>query len=194
VLPLARPERLGENVARARAGRAAAARARRHPHARRAAQRLLAGLHPPPRPVRRRRPVLDPFWPERTLAENFTNNGHGGHLDERRLAEALEITEAREVLESLPLGLGTVFDNNGRSLSRGESQRLFLAVALYQRPAIVVLDEILSSVPLPMRRRILGRLRALSPEMLLVYVTPTAEELADFDAEVRFTRRAWSSR
>ncbi len=136
----------------------------------------------------------EPFWPERPLSENFTDNGHGGHLDEPRLEEVLQITEAQEVLDSLPLGLGTVFDNNGRSLSRGESQRLFLAVALYQRPEVVILDEVLSSVPLPMRRRILRRLRTFSPGTLLVYITPTAEEIADFDGEVRFTRRAWSTR
>lgn len=149
-------------------------------------------------PMSIRRHVLyvgaEPFWPERSLAETFTNNGHGGRLDETRLEQALDISEAREVLESLPLGLRTVFDNNGRSLSRGESQRLFLAVALYQRPEVLLLDEVLSSVPLPMRRRILRRLRTLAPEALLVYITPTAEELVGFDGEVCFRRRAWSGR
>jgi ATP-binding cassette subfamily B protein len=135
----------------------------------------------------------EPFWPERPLAESFAD-GRGDGIDRARLEAVLDVTEAGEVLESLPLGLRTVFDNNGRSLSRGESQRLFLAAALYSRQEVVILDEVLSSVPLPMRRRILRRLRAFSPDTLLVYVTPTPEEAAEFDGEVCFTRRAWSAR
>jgi len=134
----------------------------------------------------------EPFWPERRLAESFTNDGP--IVDPKRLAEALDVTEAGDVLASLPLGLDTVFDNNGRSLSRGESQRLFLALALYRRPEVLILDEVLSSVPTPQRRRILAALRALAPRNLLVYITSTAEEADGFDGEVRFTRRAWSGR
>jgi len=129
----------------------------------------------------------EPYWPERTLGENFSNVDGDGVLDHARLAEALEIAEASDILESLPLGMRTVL--TGKELSAGESQRLFLAMALYRRPRVLVLDEALANVAAPVVQRIVRRLVRLGGETQVVFVSHSAAYLDLFQGELRFPAR-----
>ena len=115
----------------------------------------------------------EPFWPERTLAENFCNriDSAPADLDGERLAESLWMADAEPVLASLPLGMQTTLSQDGHVLSRGENQRLFLAMALYRRPPILILDESLSHVASRSVRAILQRLGESSLGSLIVHVT-----------------------
>ncbi len=96
----------------------------------------------------------DPYWPKRTLGENFANRAEGGDLDCVRLSEVLTICDANEILELLPQGMQSVLSDVGHTISRGQNQRLFLALALYRQPRILVLDEALSQVSEDLVRRI----------------------------------------
>lgn len=140
-----------------------------------------------------RRQVLyvsgEPFWPERTLAENFTNSEGNGRLDRTLLADALRVSEAQAILDSLPLGMQSILDAKGHTLSRGECQRLFLAMALYRRPRVLILDEALSSVASGLVRRIIEHLVDFADGTTLVYISHTPDHLDRFTDEVRFRGR-----
>ena len=127
----------------------------------------------------------EPFWPEQTLAENFAN-GQGGAPDPERLAWALDCADAERVLDALPAGMETVLSHDGHVLSRGENQRLFLAMALYRQPAVLILDEALSHVASASVRRIFGRLADAPPASLIVHVSqrPSDEERWDQRVEI----------
>ena len=131
----------------------------------------------------------EPFWPERTLAENFTNGASAGPPDPARLAEALRVSEADAIVQSLPLGMETVLTTKGHILSQGEGQRLFLALAVYRRPSILILDETLSHVSTRVIERTIDRLVALPGDTLVIYVTHSAELAPRFQGEVRFQSR-----
>jgi ATP-binding cassette subfamily B protein len=128
----------------------------------------------------------EPFWPERSLAANFAE---AGALDEARLAHALEASTAAPIVASLPRGMQTVLRDDGHVLSRGENQRLFLALALYRAPRVLILDEALGNVSEPQLRRILAGLAALPRRPLVVYVSHRPDLEGAFARRIGFGAR-----
>jgi ATP-binding cassette, subfamily B, bacterial len=112
----------------------------------------------------------EPFWPERTLRENFADRD-GGELDPDWLLQCLWVSCAADVVDSLPKGMETVLSSDGHILSRGENQRLFLAMALYRRPKLMILDETLANVSPQLLRSILERIREPMRGGLLVHIS-----------------------
>ena len=128
----------------------------------------------------------DPFWPEQTLEDNFLNGDRAKGLDPARLREALWVSTGDEVLASLPRGMRTVLSDNGHILSRGENQRLFLAMVVYRHPAVMILDESLSNVSERLLNQILERLRTLSFECLVVHVSQRRDHLSQVGNHIAF--------
>lgn len=73
--------------------------------------------------------------------------------DEEMLAAA-EAANAREFIERLPDGLGTVVGERGVKLSVGEKQRVAIARVLLKDPPILILDEATASVDTETERQI----------------------------------------
>lgn len=77
------------------------------------------------------------------------------------LLAALEAANAREFVDRLPEGLGTVVGERGVKLSVGEKQRVSIARALLKDPPILVLDEATASVDTQTERLIQQALERL---------------------------------
>ena len=83
--------------------------------------------------------------------------GRPDATDEEML-RAAEAANAREFIDRMPLGLGTVVGERGVKLSVGEKQRVSIARALLKDPPILILDEATASVDTQTERAIQGAL------------------------------------
>ncbi|MCR6690718.1 ABC transporter ATP-binding protein [Cellulomonas sp.] len=90
-----------------------------------------------------------------TLAAELDVHGPG---DAERLLRAIELADARDVLDSVPDGLAGELPEKGRSLSGGQRQRVALARALLLDPEILLLVEPTSAVDAHTEARIAARL------------------------------------
>ncbi len=66
--------------------------------------------------------------------------------DDRALAEALDIAQAREIVEGRPKGLDSGVEIGGRNFSGGQKQRLSIARALVAKPKLLILDDSTSAL------------------------------------------------
>jgi molybdate transport system ATP-binding protein len=85
--------------------------------------------------------------------------------------------DSGDVIEVLEIG--SLLDRNVQRLSGGERKRVALARALLTRPDVLLLDEPLAGVDLPLRDRVLGYLVRVRDEFPIptVYVTHHMQEV-----------------
>ena len=100
----------------------------------------------------------DGFLFSTSVAENIRFGAPEAGLDEVR--EAARRAYILEEIEDLPQGFDTPVGERGITLSGGQRQRIGLARALMLEPAILVLDDALSSVDSATEEGILKEIRA----------------------------------
>lgn len=66
--------------------------------------------------------------------------------DDEQLAAAAQMSQCREMIESLPQGYDTVLTGSGAGISQGQRQLLAIARAFVADPEILILDEATSNV------------------------------------------------
>jgi ATP-binding cassette, subfamily B, multidrug efflux pump len=76
-----------------------------------------------------------------------------------KVDQAVEVSRLSQDLDQFPEGINTVIGERGVTLSGGQKQRTALARAVMREPAILILDDALSSIDTHTQSEILSRLR-----------------------------------
>ncbi|MDQ1288910.1 MAG: ATP-binding cassette, subfamily multidrug efflux pump [Actinomycetota bacterium] len=92
-----------------------------------------------------------------TVADNLRYGRESA--TEAEMWKALEIAQAREVVEGLPGDLEAHIDQGGTNLSGGQRQRLAIARALVRRPEIYIFDDSFSALDYATDARLRAALR-----------------------------------
>ena len=82
-------------------------------------------------------------------------------IDEFKIRSAVERSQLTEFIASLPDGLNTKVGERGVRLSGGQRQRIGIARALYNNPAVLVLDEATSSLDIITEREVMRSIEEL---------------------------------
>jgi ATP-binding cassette subfamily B protein len=114
-----------------------------------------------------------------TIEENIAFGAPGA--EPWRVREAAGRAYILDEIEELPLGLSTPVGERGITLSGGQRQRIALARALLLEPAILILDDSLSSVDTMTEEAILKELRATRAGRTCFIVAHRVSSVRDSD-------------
>lgn len=99
----------------------------------------------------------DTFLFSTSLVENIAFGLE--QIEPALVAQAVETSRLSNDLDQFPEGVGTVIGERGVTLSGGQKQRTALARAIARDPAILILDDSLSSIDTQTQSQILAGLR-----------------------------------
>lgn len=114
-----------------------------------------------------------------TLADNIKMDRPNTNDDE--LARAMTISRLSNDLPQLPHGMQTLVGEKGVMLSGGQKQRVAIARAIVRDPAILVLDDALSSVDTRTAADILAELRHVLKSRTSVIIAHRIASVKDAD-------------
>lgn len=114
-----------------------------------------------------------------SIADNIsygTDNGTEGHV-----REAAEIAQIVRDIGEFPRGFDTFLGERGITLSGGQKQRTSIARAVMRKPAILILDDALSSVDTFTEEEILRRLRGIMRGRTSIIISHRISTVKDAD-------------
>jgi len=94
---------------------------------------------------------------------------------------ALEIAQARDFVEAMPLGLDEPIAQGGVNVSGGQRQRLAIARALVKRPDIYVFDDSFSALDVATDATLRRELTARVPNATRLVVAQRVSTIRDAD-------------
>ena len=99
--------------------------------------------------------------------------------DMARVEECARLACLDDEIHQMHMGYNTLIGDMGSALSGGQQQRLLLARALYQQPAILILDEATSHLDVPTEQRIATMLTELRMTRVFAAHRPDTIRIAD---------------
>ncbi len=101
--------------------------------------------------------------------------------DDEEIWEALEIAQAKEIVENKENHLDFRIEQNGRNLSGGQRQRLTIARALVRHPEILILDDSASALDFATDARLRKALRTLHGKVTVFIVSQRTSSIRHAD-------------
>lgn len=100
---------------------------------------------------------------------------------EKEIWEALEIAQAKEIVDNKPEGLETQVSQGAKNLSGGQKQRLSIARAVVKKPEILILDDSASALDYATDARLRKAIAGLKHIMTVFIVSQRASSIMHAD-------------
>lgn len=113
-----------------------------------------------------------------SIRENLTL---GRGYPEAHLRDVIRATRLETFVDELDAGLDTVLDYQAGNVSGGQLQRLALARALLQNPAVLILDESTTGLDAEVKQALIANVKARMVNSILLFVTHDAAVAAQTD-------------
>ncbi len=123
----------------------------------------------------------DTFLFSLPLAENIVFGRAEGTYEPADILEAAHISQLSKDLEQIPGGLEAVIGERGVTLSGGQKQRTAIARAVMRDPAILILDDALSSIDTQTQAAILANLRKVMEGRTSLIISQRISTIKDCD-------------
>ncbi len=114
-----------------------------------------------------------------TIRENLLWGKPGATDDE--LWQALNVAQAKEIVEGKAKGLAEVVEQGGHNLSGGQRQRLAIARTLVKQPDILILDDSASALDYATESELRKAIAGLDPKPTVLIVSQRAASILSAD-------------
>ena len=125
------------------------------------------------------------FVPQETFLFSIplsVNIGFGVQsLSEQRMQDVMEFAQLGKDVNDFPQGTATMIGERGVTLSGGQKQRTALARAIAKDPAILILDDAMSSVDTHTEAEILGHLRHVMQGRTTIVISHRCSTVKNLD-------------
>jgi ABC-type bacteriocin/lantibiotic exporter with double-glycine peptidase domain len=119
-----------------------------------------------------------------TIRENVAFGVVEDEIDDDQVLKCLEMAQLSTFLSSNSFSLDSTISEWGSNLSGGQMQRMGIARALYNNPAILVLDEATSSLDASTEASIVGDLEILRKDKTLIVIAHRLSTIISADLVV----------
>ncbi len=127
----------------------------------------------------------EPFLFDGTILENIAFGREVSELSARQAAIAAHI---HDFITTMPTGYETQIGEGGRSLSRGQRQRISIARALAGNPSAIIMDEATASLDVASERAIKAVIDELRGRMTFVIIAHQGALLSGVDHRILLHR------
>ena len=110
-----------------------------------------------------------------TIEENLRWGNENASPEE--MEEALEISQAKEFVDTKPGRLEFLIEQGGRNLSGGQKQRLTIARALVRRPEILIMDDSASALDFATDAALRSAIRGMRDDLTVFIVSQRAASI-----------------
>lgn len=124
-----------------------------------------------------------PFIFNDTIAANIALSDWGGTIDRERVHECCTLA-ALDFVKDLEDGIDALVGDRGMRLSGGQTQRLAIARALYDKPEVLIFDEATSSLDIKNERAIHDTVLTLRSNITMIIVAHRLSTVEDCDSIV----------
>lgn len=112
-----------------------------------------------------------------SIRENIC--GFTEDVDESWMQECAKTSYIHDMIIKMPMGYETLIGELGEGLSCGQKQRIFIARALYRKPAILFMDEATSSLDAESERFVNIAIKKLNITRIIIAHRQTTLDSAD---------------
>lgn len=121
-----------------------------------------------------------PFIFNDSIAVNIALSDWGGEIDRERVLVCCK-QAALDFIDELEHGIDTIVGDRGMRLSGGQTQRLAIARALYDKPEILIFDEATSSLDMKNERAIHETVLTLRENVTMIIIAHRLSTVQDCD-------------
>lgn len=101
--------------------------------------------------------------------------------DKKKVAHAIKVSNIRDFIDELPLGLNTKIGAEGNGISQGQRQRILIARAVYKDPEYLLFDEATNSLDANNERVIMDNLQEFFDGRTVVIVAHRLSTVSNAD-------------
>jgi ABC-type multidrug transport system fused ATPase/permease subunit len=116
-----------------------------------------------------------------TILKNIAYGINDNDIDFDKIAEAVNIAQLDDFIDSSEKKLNTYVGENGINLSGGQRQRIGIARALYNDPEIIVFDEATSALDIETEKRLMDTIFGLRNKKTIIVVSHRFNDKSNFD-------------
>ena len=133
------------------------------------------------------------FLIDGTIKDNIIFDFDNSNFDKNKLNLSIEVSQLKEFINTLDLGLETIVGERGIKLSGGQKQRIGIARAIYNIKEIMIMDEATNALDEVTEKKLLKALKLNFYENSFIFISHRKETIDFCDHKIEIFKKGIGS-